>query len=846
MRTGANFARGSCRALRWMVVLGVFSVLGSPQAVAQDTTMPTLAGATATFSGTTVTVELADTGDGVERVWGGATPASVFVTSSTEADSHTVPTASGRASNTFTVTFPDGTTMSGDLQYTAPISGANTDIVDLAGNRMSTGQVAMTEMDTAPVLTDVDDMTFMVGELVSEELDEATGGNGVLAYQVIGLPDGLIFTATNNRMITGSPTAMGSTEVTYIATDDDADLSGGPPNESDATTFMITVEGTARTRRTGEMGEVIGTALSGSSLTEKTIGGIKRNHVSEGARDLEVTVSVEWDVDELRDIWAAVDEDEEPEPVELTVEIMSDESDTRDWLSMIDEEQDVHFPRPAGTRGILTGIVEVDIPDEPEDTDRGSSVRTATGSLEVYILDDDFEAENEVFYIEVTDSDDVDVDRSRGGNLTTAVTVIEDDEEQKVTVKQGSSTGPTMVYEDDGELALTLAASPARDDLPLEVLLEMVDLDGDTVSSAKISLEDASITLNSNGTGNSTTVTVHLPNPDGDRMDDEYDLNASVNLHSLSSGGYEKIDVVSHRIEVVDVHKLPRLMVMPAEGTVMEDGSTMLTLTIDRNPPDTTRRSGEQPEYSYEEVNVMLTAGDGTTADMSDYRLPAMVTFEEWDGAGSSMDSMMVEVMAMKDDVINEEEMLVLDAEVEGTENAKYGPNTDYDMYSGVSMLTIEDETDVYVWANDADEVYPLIMAAIAEGAGEDGMLSMGETVEIPASALFSHVNMDGLTIEYAASSDDAMVLSAEASNTMVMLMAESAMGGTAHVTITATAILPSGLKIIDQVDPKVAQMLFPVEVSSTVPALPVIAQLLLAAFLAIGGYRRRRYLLRR
>ena len=35
MRIGAIFARGSCRALKWMLVLGVLSVLGSAQAAAQ-------------------------------------------------------------------------------------------------------------------------------------------------------------------------------------------------------------------------------------------------------------------------------------------------------------------------------------------------------------------------------------------------------------------------------------------------------------------------------------------------------------------------------------------------------------------------------------------------------------------------------------------------------------------------------------------------------------------------------------------------------------------------------------------------------------------------------------------
>ena len=35
MRTGAIFARGSCRALKWMALLGVVFVLGAGSALAQ-------------------------------------------------------------------------------------------------------------------------------------------------------------------------------------------------------------------------------------------------------------------------------------------------------------------------------------------------------------------------------------------------------------------------------------------------------------------------------------------------------------------------------------------------------------------------------------------------------------------------------------------------------------------------------------------------------------------------------------------------------------------------------------------------------------------------------------------
>ena len=62
-----------------------------------------------------------------------------------------------------------------------------------------------------------------------------------------------------------------------------------------------------------------------------------------------------------------------------------------------------------------------------------------------------------------------------------------------------------------------------------------------------------------------------------------------------------------------------------------------------------------------------------------------------------------------------------------------------------------------------------------------------------------------------------------------------------ADVTITAAATLPSGVTIVTQTERNVARIVFPVEVSAVVPALPVIARLLLAAFLAIGGYRRYR-----
>ena len=587
------------------------------------------------------------------------------------------------------------------------------------------------------------------------------------------------------------------------------------------------------------MGEVIETVLTGSSVTQKTIGGNKRNHVSEGARSLKVSVTVEWTIDELRDIWAPVAEDEKPPAAELIVEIMTDESITTSWASMTDEEQDVHFPRPASTKGILSGTVKVTIPAEPKASDRGSSVRTSTGSLDVYILEDDFEAENEVFYIMVTDSDDVDVSSSRDANLMTLDTVIEDNETQELTIE-----GAKRIFEDGGEVSYKVSAKPPRADLPLEVRLDVVTVGGDTVRADRYTISDSSPTLNPNGDGqgNTATVTIEVPNPDGNRMDEDYVLEASAIVYSLASGGENTIPVAEHPIKVVDIHKLPRLAVSPAEEMVMEGDSLMLTLTIDRNPPDTIRQPGEGLEYTSEPVNITLTANDMSSAEMGDYQLPAMVSFPEHDGKAPWTQSMMVEVMATMDDDIelDDEDVLMIDAEVDGTKNMEYGPNTDMDMYAGASMLTIEDATERLVWANDPDDNYPIIMAAIEAASGDDMMFTVGDpAIEIMGQALFSHATVEGMTIEYAATSNMEDVAEASEADNMLMVMAMSTMGGDAEITITATAVMPAGLKNIPQTEPNVAQLKFPVTVSPVVPALPLIAQLLLAALLSLGGYRR-------
>ena len=145
--------------------------------------------------------------------------------------------------------------------------------------------------------------------------------------------------------------------------------------------------------------------------------------------------------------------------------------------------------------------------------------------------------------------------------------------------------------------------------------------------------------------------------------------------------------------------------------------------------------------------------------------------------------------------------------------------------------------------AKPQDEAYPVITAAIAAGAGEDEMLTYGESVELMASDLFTV--MDGYTASYRVSVEGTAV-TGSADGDSISVMAASA--GEAKVTITGTAKMAASSFEASQDATNVASITFPVTVEAEpepepVPALPLFGQLLLALFLMLGGarlYRRR------
>ena len=446
-------------------------------------------------------------------------------------------------------------------------------------------------------------------------------------------------------------------------------------------------------------------------------------------------------------------------------------------------------------------------------------MKSKTGTLDVLILHDDHEAENDAFYIQAIDGD-VDLHATKAVNQVTPEVVIEDDEDQKVRIRNARRTeGPSTAYEPAGDSTITdpvftIDAVPARVDLPLEVRLDMLDLSGTTVSSGRISLSAGSLTLNDGSTGNSDTVTVHLPDSDGDRVDDDYELHASVNVYSVASGGYETISVAKHAIKVVDRHKLPALMVSPTTGTVKEGGMIELTLTINRNPPNTTVSSTEKLQYTQEEVSIMLDMGAGSTAGASDFSVMTNPVVFPKRERGSFTATKTVEVMATADNELDGGEMLVLDAMVAGAVAAN---GTDKASHAGVAMLTIEEGTAKLVWAKTQEEVEAAVYAAKNAGAGADMTFTPGEMIEVMGSALFNAA--EGVTLSYSAMTSDASVASTSVdSGGTAMVTAVGA--GAADITITAHASTPSGVMINDQTDPREASIMFPVEVGLEALAL--------------------------
>ena len=533
---------------------------------------------------------------------------------------------------------------------------------------------------------------------------------------------------------------------------------------------------------------------------ERTIGGVKRQHVGEGEITT-VAVTVRWTHAQVTAAWDADNNADNTRPTAAMVTVTpaplrnadSSTQINQPWLSGIELGATGHADDVILPQG---GVISVRVPDAPT-SNPTSTVHTidSTGSISISFSQDP-DAEDEGFSLTLG--------TAKGIGLSTpsesiAAVVIEDDETQGISLERKTKG---TVWEGGGSQEFEAEADPARVDLPLRVRYDLTDSSGVSVSSRTYSLDESIGTI-AVGAGMTDTVTLNVASNDGNREDDKLEMHAEVVSLSLASGAFDDIETDSVPFTVIDIHKLPIVSISPEMGTVEEGDTIELTLTVDRNPSTTIVTDDEERQHTAEEVSIMLAMADGSTASDADYRIMTNpVKVAKHNGKAPWIQEMKVEVMALEDDMLDADEMLVLMGEVSGTVAAN-GDGTS--MSKNMSSLTIEEGTAKHVWAKTEEEIYAALMAAKGEGDFNPGM-----SFEVMGSALFNAA--EGVTLGFTAESDDMDVASTSVSSGMVMVTAED-MAGEAAITVTAHASMPSGVKILEQTDPREASVKFPVEV---------------------------------
>ena len=459
---------------------------------------------------------------------------------------------------------------------------------------------------------------------------------------------------------------------------------------------------------------------------------------------------------------------------------------------------------PAGTKvddkvaPIASRIVRVSFPTDDasirtgEDADAGevtalgasggaytwtNITRTDKDSEQTYkfrvAVGQDLDAEDEKFQVEVS------ID---GASKKSKVITIDDAEEQTYVLSLPSAA-KGAIKEGAAAATLTLKADPARTiDIPAALVLNPNDPSKYTLGSLSSDMFGiASVTANISAKA------------DGNRVDD----TITVTAYSGALGA--QAEIASLDITVTDANALPAV-----KATIVKDG----------------KAADPQPEsvMEGETVQVMLTAVDKDgkamkaaekltitlmptgTADEQDYRLsPYPIEI-----AKDKESSAVVSLMVTADQDVGDE-TLMFDAAVEG--DAKIG--TEKRSVAGVLSLMITDGTQKLVWANSQEEVEAAVYAAKNAGAGDDMTFATGEMIEVMGALLFS--SAEGVTLSYTAESSMNGVASTSVSGGSVMVTAVAE--GMADITITAHANMASGVKILDQNDPGMASVMFPVEV---------------------------------
>ena len=269
----------------------------------------------------------------------------------------------------------------------------------------------------------------------------------------------------------------------------------------------------------------------------------------------------------------------------------------------------------------------------------------------------------------------------------------------------------------------------------------------------------------------------------------------------------------------------------------MEPGESKVTVTATAAPMSSSAVTSSQTRANVAQLTfdvsvVMSDLSVTVTADPMEIMEGGMSTITATASreVAASDGDVKVDLEVIGDGELSASSITIAAGEMTGTATVTATEDDDYDdetltvvaRGAGSATLTImvDDKDDApeptnVVTAKSSDEIYPMLMAAGL--AGDDAMFNPGMMAELDASMMFTV--MEGYSASYGAESDAMNVASPSTMGSMVTVTAGEA--GMAHVTITATATMASGV-MTGQPATNVATVMFPVNVTNTPLAITV------------------------
>ena len=785
MRTGAIFARGSCRALMWVLALAAVAALSIGEAVAQPVPTPGLSPGSLTLDegdSDTVTLSVAngtaDSNDtvtvSVESAEGGTFDMTWRVAGSLASMS----VAAGSTA-TATIQVPE------DERIRLTVTANDDDDADHARAVLSftTGSGA-SERSATLILRASDDDTS--GVIVSKRsLDLHEGGSPETYTIKLGTAPSASVTVTAS--VTRQRNARIRLATALVDDSNTADVDESEKASSQTLTFSTTDWDVAQTLYVTAEGDA--NTTNGSARITNRAASVDGDYSGVSGRSVEI-----MEYDSVRTITMSTSADtavEGGKKITITATLSAAGDTVATLPAPVTVRLDKKGTTPPGADYDLTTLV--------------IGANSTSGSAELMAEHDADETDETLTLVASVDDEDDGIDGifSEIINDEISITLQDDDtymlEPDKHEVVEG------------GEVTLTVKVEPAA------AVKTWVGIDLYQASGASVEPAEG-----------------EEVNEAGNVLIDIGDDDAKFTLKTVKDSDPDH--------EVIVARAMVGSSVVGERATINVLDAVDYTFTLE--PTSIGEADGEQSVMLMAMTNRAVGADtmvkfavepDGTAMDGDDYTImPKSEMIELMIEKGETMGMTTLMVTPVMDSVDEPNETIVLSGWVDDKLVGEHATLTIIDGDSAGSGIM----------AKSSDEVEEIFHNAIMEAGG---LIAGQMSVFVDMSMLFDMANPD-MMVDYTVSSSDADVLGVYTAATdstlsdtalrlapmmpgesMVTVMAEAADGSMAVRSVTAFtctgACVSVSLTVWD----------------AAVPALPVIAQLLLAAFLGIGGYRRYR-----